>query len=405
MAPKLIILATGDTGTGKDYCASTWATVFEQTHHKARVVSISDEIKREYALATGADLSKLLDDRSYKEQHRPALTSFWQKQIQTRPDLPAENFLRVVNDAVGFDVLIVTGMRDEAPVATFSCLVPESRILDVRIETSEETRRTRLGNARKEESRGSLVNDQPKLDYCPSLVFTNNTNGPESASQFAETHLLPYLHADFGKLSNMVPFIPNFPRPGVNFRHILSIAQKPGGLALCTSLLHARFFGDWKKIDALVAPEVGGIVFASALAERIGVPLWLIRKGGKLPPPVVSTGKPRSFVSNALTEGEVVEEREGAAKEGGVAREDRIEMEIGVTGISTRASVVVIDDVLSTGETLCAVLQLLKEAGVGPEDVSVLVVAEFPKHRGREVLRQRGFGRVQVQSLLVFGGE
>lgn len=313
--------------------------------------------------------------------------------------------MRVVNDAVGFDVLIVTGMRDEAPVAAFSCLAPESRILDVRIETSGETRRTRLGDGHKEESRGSLTNDQPKLDYRPSLAFTNNTTGPKSASQFAETHLLPYLHADFEELSNMIRLIPNFPRPGVNFRHILSIAQKPGELALCTSLLQARFFGDWQKIDALVAPEVGGIVFASALAERIGVPLWLIRKGGKLPPPVVSTGKPRSFVSTDLANTGVVEEQEGAAKEGDFAREDRIEMETGVVGISTGASVVVIDDVLSTGETLCAVLQLLQQAGVGPEDVSVLVVAEFPKHRGREVLRQRGFGRVRVQSLLVFGGE
>ena len=68
------------------------------------------------------------------------------------------------------------------------------------------------------------------------------------------------------------------------------------------------------------------------------------------------------------------------------------------------ASVVVLDDVLATGETLCAVLRLLDEAGISAEDVSVMVVAEFPIHRGRELLRQRGFGRVNIQSLLVFGG-
>mgnify|MGYP006902571800 FL=1 len=33
-----------------------------------------------------------------------------------------------------------------------------------------------------------------------------------------------------------------------------------------------------------------------------------------------------------------------------------------------------------------------------------MVVAEFPVHRGRELLRQRGFGGVNIQSLLVFGG-
>ena len=68
------------------------------------------------------------------------------------------------------------------------------------------------------------------------------------------------------------------------------------------------------------------------------------------------------------------------------------------------ASVLVVDDVLATGRTLCAVLRLLGEAGVGPENVSVMLVAEFPVHRGREMLRQHGFGMVNVQSLLVFGG-
>jgi hypothetical protein len=50
------------------------------------------------------------------------------------------------------------------------------------------------------------------------------------------------------------------------------------------------------------------------------------------------------------------------------------------------------------------VLQLLDEAGIGAEDVSVMAVAEFPVHCGRELLRRRGFGRVNIQSLLVFGG-
>ena len=61
------------------------------------------------------------------------------------------------------------------------------------------------------------------------------------------------------------------------------------------------------------------------------------------------------------------------------------------------------DDVLSTGETLRAVLHLLGEAGIRAEDVSIMVVVEFPVHRGRELLRQRGFGRTSIQSLVIFG--
>ena len=67
-------------------------------------------------------------------------------------------------------------------------------------------------------------------------------------------------------------------------------------------------------------------------------------------------------------------------------------------------SVVVVDDVLATGQTLCAVLELIQKAGVAARDISVMVVAELPVHCGRELLRKRGFGNVGVQSLLVFGG-
>ncbi|KAJ4181826.1 hypothetical protein NW755_010825 [Fusarium falciforme] len=71
---KLVIIVTGESGSGKDYCADIWASVFVMSAIRARVVSISDEIKREYAAATGADLGRLLSDRAYKEEHRPALT-------------------------------------------------------------------------------------------------------------------------------------------------------------------------------------------------------------------------------------------------------------------------------------------------------------------------------------------
>lgn len=64
----------------------------------------------------------------------------------------------------------------------------------------------------------------------------------------------------------------------------------------------------------------------------------------------------------------------------------------------------VMDDVFATGASLCAALQLLEEANIDARDVSIMVVAEFPVHRGREALRLRSFGRVHIQSLLVFGG-
>jgi adenine phosphoribosyltransferase len=275
-------------------------------------------------------------------------------------------------------------------------LVPDSRLLEIRVKASEETRRVRRGcpggdddgdddkdNKDSNNGRSNLT----ALDYRPSLIFDNDTSGNEAAKGLVEHYLLPFFHEDLQRLANMVRPVPDFPRRGIEFRHVLDISQQRGGLALCTSLLQTHFTGDWAKVDVVACCEAGGFVYASALAARVDVPLALIREAGKLPPPTISVIKSPSHISSSVSND---------------SREKRIEIDRDV--VPRGASVVVVDDVLATGKTLCAVLQLLDKAGIGTEDVSVMTVVEFPVHRGRELLRRRGFGRVNIQSLLVFGG-
>ncbi|KAK7704376.1 hypothetical protein SLS64_008563 [Diaporthe eres] len=389
LAQEVIILVTGESCAGKDFSADVWVSVLTRrniTHHEnltARVVSISSATKREYAAATGADLGRLLWDRAYKEQHRPDLTAFFKYQERERPDLPKEQFLSVVRGAGDVDVLLITGMRDEAPLAVFSHLVPESRLLEVYVQASDQNRRSRGGRDNSSQS------DTTVLPYRPSFTFTNNMSGSEEAEEFAKQHLLPFFHGDLQELASMVSVVPDFPRQGMEFRHVLGIAEESRGLSLCISLLKSHFAGDWATVDSIACCEAGGFVFASPLALQIYRPLLLIREAGKLPPPTVSVAKKPSYVSSVGSDG---------------AREERIELGLDKVPEGPDARVVVVDDVLSKGETLCAVLELLEKAGVRAENVSVMVVAEFPVHRGRELLRQRGFGRTSVQSLLVFGG-
>ncbi|KAI0107932.1 hypothetical protein F4776DRAFT_415262 [Hypoxylon sp. NC0597] len=399
MEPKLIILVTGEHCTGKDYCAEIWTSVFTKIKITARVVSISDLTKREYAAASGADLNLLLQDRTYKEQHRPALTKFFESQVRKRPRLPEEHFLNVVYGAVDVDVLLITGMRDEAPVAALSHLVPDSRLLEVRVESSQNTWWvSRGGDGGAVDGTESDDNKGPKdtntsrshstaRDSRPSLIFKNDTMGTEAAERFAEDSLLPFVHGDLQRLANMVRSVSDFPRPSIEFRHVLGISQHPGGLSLCTSLLQNHFSGDWADIGALACCEAGGFIYASALATRVDLPLVLIREAGKLPPPIVSVMKSPSHISWSASQD---------------PKKERIEMN--QDAVPRGAPLVVVDDVLATGTTLCAVLELLVEAGIGAEDISVMVVAEFPAHRGRELLRRRGYGGVNIQSLLVFGG-
>ncbi|KAL7820895.1 hypothetical protein V8C26DRAFT_419191 [Trichoderma gracile] len=336
MGPKLmIILVTGDSGAGKDYCADVWASVLNNSAPVTARARVS--------------------------------------QVRRRPRLPEEHFLGVVHGAADTDVLLITGMRDETPVAALSHLVGDSRVVEVRANAGEEILRVRRGHQSddgdcgRDNERGTT--DPTILDWCPNFSFNND------------------MYGDLQRLASMVRSVPDFPRPGIEFRHVLGICRQPGGLALCTKLLQSQFGDGWIETGAVVCCEAGGFVFASPLAERVGVPLVLVREAGKLPPPIVSVVKPTSHVSRP---------------ESDVSRERRIEMER--DAVRRGAPVVVVDDVLATGETLCAVLRLLGKAGVSAEQIGVLVVGEFPVHRGRQLLRRRGFGRVNVRSLVVFGG-
>lgn len=394
LKPKLIILVTGESGAGKDYCAHIWVTTFITSGYgslKACAVSISDATKREYAISTGADLERLLGDRPYKEQHRRALTRFFHDQVCQRPRLREEHFLSMVHNAIDVDVLLITGMRDEAPIARFPHLVPESRVIEVRINASRETRSARRGCHFDDDNTddiGRNSSGEPNLaalNYRPSLIFDNDATGDNAGRSFAEDWLLPFFHEDLQRLAGMVRPVRQFPRPGIEFRHVLDIAQTQHGLNLCASLLQDHFTGHWKQVQTIACCEAGGFVFAPALASRVNLPLVLIREAGKLPPPTVSVTMSQSHISS----------RNGLG-------ERRIE--VAKDAIASGASVVVLDDVLASGNTLCAILQLLVKAGVRVDNIKAMVVAEFPVHRGRHLLHQQGFGGVTVQSLLVFGG-
>lgn len=387
LGPRLIILVTGKSGAGKDYCANIWTSSFQCTRLKVRAVSITAITKLAYVKATGADLNLLLRDRAYKEEHRPALTAFFQEQVLQRPQLPVEHFQNAVYENSDVDVLFITGMRDEAPVAAFSPLAPDSMLLDVHVQTSEQVRRIRRGLQKFRDDRNISGRNNNDLKYRPNFIFNNDAPGDLEAKDFAEQCLLSFVHEDIQQLANMVPRVVNFPRLGTVFRDVLGISKQRGGLTLATSLLKSRYAGRWRKVDAVVTCETGGIVFASPLAAQIDTPLVIIREGGKLPPPKLCVTKPSSYISSLA-----------------INNSKEKQMEMAQYAIRSGSSVVVVDDVLSTGKTLCSVLQLLGKAGINADDISVMVVAEFPVHRGRQYLRQCGFGKVSIQSLLVFGG-
>ena len=82
------------------------------------------------------------------------------------------------------------------------------------------------------------------------------------------------------KLEEYVVTIPDFPEPGIMFRDITSVIQDADGLRLAVdglvSLLKDTDF------DLIVGPESRGFIFSAPVANKLGLPLLLIRKNGKI---------------------------------------------------------------------------------------------------------------------------
>lgn len=387
---KILFLVTGDSCAGKDYCAEQWSRIFMSAGYQAKVASISDLTKREYSVSVGADFNALRADRQYKELHRPALSDFFAKQLQINPHLLETHLSTIVCENYSHDILLVTGLREATPASIYCHLFPKIRLVEVRVSAPTGLRSLRQASSteRVHWRTASEPEDIVQIRAGACLHFDNSRHGFEAMNNFAVRYLLPLCHKDHERLSEMVPDIINFPCPGSDFRHVLNVAQVPEGLSICTRLMKTCFMGIWGKVDRIVCCEAGGFILAAPLALDVNIPMALIRPAGKLPPPTVSVRKDVSHISSL-----------------GIESFYTGDIEISSGLLKPDSSVVVIDDVLASGRTLFAVLSLLMKAGLPAENIAVMVLAEFPLHRGRRFLCDQGFGGVGIQSLLTFDGK
>lgn len=132
----------------------------------------------------------------------------------------------------------------------------------------------------------------------------------------------------------IIRVVPNFPKTGIDFFDITPLLR--GHVAsVVDALLDALPKSLLDEIDCFGAIEARGFVFASLLAGRTGKGMVLVRKKGKLPPPVANK-------TYALEYGT-----------------DTLEMQAGLAP----AKVLLVDDILATGGTLRAAIGLCEAAG------------------------------------------
>jgi adenine phosphoribosyltransferase len=133
-------------------------------------------------------------------------------------------------------------------------------------------------------------------------------------------------------LKHAIRDVPDFPRAGILFRDIAPLLRDhfDATVDALDALLSAQ---EWREVDVLAGIESRGFILGAALAHRRHKGFVLVRKQGKLPPPVVDVAYDLEYGSGIL------------------------EMQEG------RGCVVLVDDVLATGGTMSAAADLCDRAG------------------------------------------
>ncbi|MCJ2180521.1 adenine phosphoribosyltransferase [Novosphingobium album (ex Hu et al. 2023)] len=174
-----------------------------------------------------------------------------------------------------------------------------------------------------------------------------------------------------GELKALVRTIPDFPKPGILFRDITTLIGHGQGFAAAVGLMadKAREAG----AEAIAGIEARGFIFGAAVAARLGLPFVPVRKPGKLPVPVLAMDYALEYGTDTL--------------------------EVDPGAIHDDKAVVLIDDLIATGGTALAAVQLLRSAG--GTVTRALFAIDLPDLGGAERLRTAG---VPADALMAFEG-
>ncbi len=160
------------------------------------------------------------------------------------------------------------------------------------------------------------------------------------------------------QLKRLIRDVPDFPKPGIQFRDITPLLADPGGLAMAVELMANPFRG--KNINLVVGAESRGFIFGTAVAMCLSAGFGLVRKPGKLPHKRVSKTYDLEYGTDTL--------------------------EMHADSIVRGQRVLIVDDVLATGGTMKACIDLV--TGLGGELAGVAVLIELAGLYGRAKVGQ-----------------
>lgn len=173
-------------------------------------------------------------------------------------------------------------------------------------------------------------------------------------------------------LKDLIRTIPDFPTPGIQFRDVTTLIRHPRGFA--DSVDHLVESAARGEPQCIAGMEARGFIFGAAVAVSLGVGFLPVRKAGKLPVATIGIDYDLEYGKDRL--------------------------EIDPEAVSPGQKITIVDDLLATGGTSLATVELLRKAGAIVEHA--LFVIDLPDLGGAERLRQAG---LSVEALMQFAGE
>jgi len=163
------------------------------------------------------------------------------------------------------------------------------------------------------------------------------------------------------EIEGLIRDVPDFPKPGIVFKDITPLLADADGLKAVIDLFVDRYRE--AEISAVAGIESRGFIFGAAVAAALGVGFVLVRKAGKLPHDVVGVEYDLEYGT------------------------DRVE--IHADAVALGHHVLIIDDLLATGGTAAAAVELIEKIGGHVHEVACLIELDFLG--GREKLGETPF--------------
>ena len=160
-------------------------------------------------------------------------------------------------------------------------------------------------------------------------------------------------------MKEIIRDIEDFPKEGIIFKDISPLLGNPVAFQKSINTLKDRYAD--KKVDAVVGVEARGFIFASALAYAMGIGMVMVRKPGKLPYKTFQETYSLEYGTD------IVEVHQDAFRDG--------------------QNILVIDDVLATGGTLSATLDLIQKNFKNVKVLEAAFLIELGFLNGREKLK------------------